>query len=1183
MDPDGAGLKLERYLVGLPRLMKAEENGEPVHASPTALRSNGFTVVRNLQAMSVQERISRQREIATQMAGRPVPMLTTEDVTQGYRVEVWDDTAAAWFSLHERRIDATVLDQGAIVDDVPETGFIQGTTATETPDVDDSPVHIHEAMFGWEGWSLAAARPGKRVRHEDGDEIVEDQEADPDPVTPLLVRSEVEPGTLPRLRYGRSYAFRVWATDLAGNSRRHTNGPGDPPDPDLVSTIAAHLAARRPPLRPAGYLEPMLRSSAAEVVVRRRTKPTPTPRRDLPDDLIDLGVVDAVIGRIAERRGDRPDIDPVTATSRSELVARAFSDVVLDDTEPFLRETMSLDPTVIARIVGGLGDLVSDQAPVDLVSPLRPFLRWDPVQPPAIVSRGRYTEGESLRQVVVRSGVTQDPATLEITVTPPEVYGPDHAALDYGATSERHLVPPKTSQSESELHGAFDDAIGSTDPADHSRLLAIALRESGTLFDVEVRRLDDPTQFDPQPGIALLTDPDVPVAERRTLPLPPGDVPVPGQYVVHDTDQLRLPYLPDVVARGISLVFPEAGRDRSIPFPFGTEGFTAGYAGDWPECEPFRLVLGGAATLDGDLNGNTLTIRLPPGDVQKFRLSSSLAADDLDLFGLWRSLPAVITTNPDVLEAVVDGWLWAFTPFEEVTLVHAVPRPIEIPRPVALAPFRAKAATSVAFGGAVDVHGPSTESLTLAGHWIDPVDDLNLPGPEDRPQRGVAFTTRIRPDEDIALLSGGDVDTKVSVPGFGDVWVHRAVHELGDTRHRTIHYRFRATTRFEEYFAPETLTATGSSDPGDPSAVVDDGRSVVGPETTVNVLSTAIPAAPRIHSVIPLFRWNEGTEAEQPVAVRRRRRTGVRIYLERPWYSSGAGELVGVLIAKGGKDGKIQGHVSGWGSDPVWRGAPIASRGMVTLDHLMHLLGLDDRPGDATPVVAPATLPLATVGGAPEVTVLGYRPQYNADRKLWYVDIAVDPGATMSPFVQLAIARYQPDSVAGCHLSAPVLCDFVPLTPERTASVSRTDVRHVRVVVSGPVGLRTPADPRRDSTFPDANDDFADAVDANRRVIARLQRIDTKVPTDLGWQTVDVVQLDVLGRGTNEFEAAWVGTLEADRDLRLRRPGTNKRWRVTIEEWETLPGDRADLGDVSRPPKPPVWEQRLVYADELHL
>jgi hypothetical protein len=73
-------------------------------------------------------------------------------------------------------------------------------------------------------------------------------------------------------------------------------------------------------------------------------------------------------------------------------------------------------------------------------------------------------------------------------------------------------------------------------------------------------------------------------------------------------------------------------------------------------------------------------------------------------------------------------------------------------------------------------------------------------------------------------------------------------------------------------------------------------HSVIAPTVRVMVPSTALPAAPVVHSVIPLFRWSDTSEPEQPMSFRHVRRAGVRVYLERPWFSSGNGELLGVLL-----------------------------------------------------------------------------------------------------------------------------------------------------------------------------------------------------------------------------------------------------------------------------------------------
>jgi hypothetical protein len=1208
LDADGAALKTDQFLWTLPRLLYAATNGTStpgvakgrlvglkqvrtseniptdVNTATPAHRTGGFTFVRHGRALETIDRMDAQSKVGQQILSGSAPLLDADDVIQGYRVEVYDDTVSEWFTLHARTVDADVLNHGIVLSGVTDEGFVQTTTASETAGVDESPIHVHEGMFSWGGWSLAAPRPGKRIRHAtpaelalnpDEDEIVETTEVDPDPVTPIVFHPTATPGTLPRLRYGRSYAFRVWAVDLAGNSRPHTIGAPEPVSPRTAARVARVM---RGPIRfgaPAG-LETDLRSFAAAAVIRRRSDAVDAEDSAVDgagDELITGGIGPDVIARLAARRSEplsRMGLgERIASVDRSTLVGRAFEEMILEPDTPLIVDPGRIDPDVIAGAIDSIPGLIDKE--VLCVTSLRPFLRYDPVQPPAVVSRHRNSAGESLRQLVIRSGVTQDPDTLEVTVIPPAEYESSHPT--YRATSQRHLAPPKTSQSEAELHGMFDAAIGSTKKINQQKMLAVAIRESGTLFDLTVPKLSDPKQTDEQAGVALVSDGTVAYADPKTLPLVPGDPPAPGQYVIHDTDRLLLPYLPDPVARGISLVFPDAGRDRQLAFPFGTEGFTAEYGGTWPETNTFRLVLEHGDDLTGNLEDNVLHLGLPPGDMQRFRLSSSLARSDLDLFGFWRSLPESIRNMDVVAEAAADGWLWIYTPADNVTLVHAVPRPLEAPDTTALRAVRAKGSTDAGLLGSVEVHGPSTESITAEASWDEYTDDLSLPIFEVSSRKGVGFTSTIRPEEDLALLSGMALnDTPATIPGFGPVWAHRAVHRWQDTKHRNVTYRFRASTRFREYFESDSLVPDSVS-----GVDGDDGQSVVGKSVKISVPSSATPAAPLIHSVVPLMRWSVGTEPEQPVAVRRSRRPGVRIYLERPWYSSGEGELLAVLLAPFGADTGIESFVSQWGADPIWRARGVDSRGMfVGFDNLINVLGLTDRPDDARPSAPPVSMQYAAVKGSPMVTVLGYRPRYNAERQLWFVDVAIDPGDHFWPFVRLSVARYQPDSINGCHLSEPVKCDFLQLMPERTASVSRTDIRHVRVVVSGPFGTRGGS---VDETFPPSRLMAPEAIGRNRKVVARLQKLDPNIPTDLGWDTVDTVELEVHGIGRTTSEAAWVGELAAPEDIPLAKPGGLPEWRVTIEEWEQLLGDRADLGERG----PREWERRLIYADEVGL
>jgi hypothetical protein len=260
------------------------------------------------------------------------------------------------------------------------------------------------------------------------------------------------------------------------------------------------------------------------------------------------------------------------------------------------------------------------------------------------------------------------------------------------------------------------------------------------------------------------------------------------------------------------------------------------------------------------------------------------------------------------------------------------------------------------------------------------------------------------------------------------------------------------------------------------------------------------------------------------------------------------------------------------------------------LDNLMALTGLEDRVDPARPVRLDRAVTLPTANGNFTVQVAGYRPQYNATRNLWYVDVALDPGATTWGFVRLAIARYQPTSIPGCELSMPARCDYVQLPPERSVSVSRTDARHVRVLLSGSVGTRAPVVDVVGRETPT----MADLVRENRLVVARLQRKNPQLQSDLGWTTVATQELAIHAADESAHSAVWVGELNAGREILLRRPldtvepapGTPpSTWRVVVEEWERFPGDQLsprEAGPVIAHPRP-VWEQRLVFADEVML
>ncbi|MFT4134971.1 hypothetical protein [Microbacterium sp.] len=1284
-DADGTALKAEQYLRVLPRLMLGQANREPGDAASPGLRSQGFTVARRGQASALFDRLARQKQLEAQFATATPPAgggleLMSEDVARGLRVEVWDVQDAVWRSLHARRTVAQLAGLDDPIDLGEGHGFTQGAPAEETPVAPDAPappVNVHEAVFGWEGWSLSVPKPGKRVRTElvtqpDGstrlEEVVEPPPVDVpvDATNPIGFTNTIVPGTLPRLRYGREYALRAWLVDLAGNVRppRLPAEDGEPADGGGAPEDGVRLRGRRE-----GRLQPRLRGLDAAALRARLT--AGLGRVTLPDDLtarLDttlnaeltrdadrvaaasglgrLGTVgealrEAAVAAVADPESVVPDRPAPTLGRReqstlraeiSSILGRADVAATLGDADVLAASVSSrastvtetvrqafvtapgasfgvtasadratLSPAVAAQLGRGVATIdpglidpgLVQEALLTMTAP-RPFLRWDPVPPPTLVPRARYSEGESQRVVVIRSGVTQDADSLAVTVAGPEAYRGTVLAADpetaFQAVGQRHLVPPKIGQLQAEYHGAFDGLVGDGSPAGLTAALGVALRENGALTDIDVADLDAPGARTPLSGVALVHDPGVDPADLVTLPLPQGEAPPAGQYVVHDVDDLVLPYLPDPLARGVSLVFPDATTDPKLPMPFGIEGFTADYALDepgWPRVRPYRLTLTDGPTPRAVVDGRVIDIALPAGTIQRFRLSSCLQPRALRELGMWRSLPASVQALEVVAEAARDGYLWSLTPKENVLLVHAVPRPVQAPRPVGIRSVRPAAATYASFFGGVHVHGPSTEQLTIEASWSDPVDDLGLAVWEERPSRGIAGTTRVSDHERLGILfgqeflPGGDLDWAADP----SIRIHGTRHEFGDTKHRMVDYRLRASTRFREYFPPPLLT------PAPDAAEFDDGSSVVSDVLRLSVPSSARPDPPVVHSVVPLFRWShddpgaaapaddEGTvQPGQPIAERHERRAGVRIYLERPWFSSGEGELLGVVL-----DGSSPaGPSSLWAQDPIWLGAGFDDPHLhsLTLVDFWRATGIDDvwRPGE--PVALRTGLVLPTGAGKDATytaTALGYRPQYNPQRRLWYVDVALNPGAVAWPFLRLAVARFQPESLSGLELSTPVITDFVQVPPERTALVSRLDEHEARVVVSGPIVLR------RNPVRGDQVQADLDAIRQNRLVVARLQRADPDLPGDLGWITVDTRRMEVAAFERDRNLIAWGTTLGSDELVPLQRPGPEaSAWRVTVEEWERFPGD-PEPGGAGLAAPPPVWEQRLVFADEIYL
>ena len=726
----------------------------------------------------------------------------------------------------------------------------------------------------------------------------------------------------------------------------------------------------------------------------------------------------------------------------------------------------------------------------------------------------------------------------------------------------------------------FDTAIGTGDAAEIRRLYAVALAERGTLLDQFAPSLTDARATVEQPEIALVDRPgaDTGSEHRATLAEITADRGRPigeGQYVVHDTAALRLPYLPDPYATGVSLVFYEAGSPHALPEPRALQAVTVPYPGAWPSLQPLRLVVERGSVLDARVEEHEVHVTVPPGEQVRVAVSSTLAVAELDKFGLWRSHLASVADPADgfttdevvaaaaLMRAASSGWTWWLTPSVDVRLVHAVPAPVRPPELSSLSLFLRPPGRSVAaFSGLVDVHGSSTDLLVVRASWTEQVDDVSATGPQEvsksdvvvrspvgeRERTGVAFLYDFLPTGPLAAALGG-------------IGFHRMLQTFEDTHYRRVTYVPSGTTRYAEYFEPSQL-------PDEP---------VTGEPVVMDIPSSARPAAPVVLDAVPLLRWEEQTEPDEPFAWRQVRRSGVRVWLARPWFSSGDGELLGVLVFDA--DEWVQAPDGSWSRQPKAQQAPDGATSLWAADPIVQHGGATSNP-TLPPLLSfdQLVLDLLETGAAESVDIqppLGGEVLGGRDRGwprrarqpgrrgrggcrcatcagtrwcgCWATSrsttrrraagsstSALQETPALWPFVRLAVARYQPHSIEGCSLSPVALTGWVQPLPTRTLTVSRPDARHVQVTLTGVVNwLRWDPEfaPELAGEQLSADSPTGDAaVRASRLQQSRTVRATVQSRPegagDLEWQMVSTsLLLAVSVEESGGFRATWTGSV----------------------------------------------------------
>jgi hypothetical protein len=1100
VDVDGGALQAVQFGDTLASLRDPATRNEetPADTGAPALRSAGLAMARAGRGEALLgDLLDRRVDNKAVETHHPVDFYA-EDLVRGYRLDIWDQDAPSgqrWFSLHERVTDHVVDGLSEPLDPVEDEGFVKATSASSEREDHPAPsddLYLHETVVAWDGWSLAAPRPGKRiVEPGEGDNGTSVAAYDPSvgQVLPIVSNVRVAKGTLPRLRVGHTYRMRIRTVDLCGNSRHFSSDDLEPDDPDLVSEAQM-------------------------------------------------------------------------------------------------------------------------------------YLRFEPVPSPTVLRRALDTEGESLEHLVIRSNVGMTAAEYASSEeVKSALAGKPH---EYSADSQRHLSPPKGSLQMAELDGRLDSAFGGASTGQMNAALRLALREEGTFLDPEI--------VDPATGQKSIAQTQISFfpAEatfppERGAPLSstePGQTEAPpGAYAYYPTDAVLLPYLPDPLAIGVALTgYDFAGNEVLYQ--------AAHFPADWPKLEPFRLRLS-EGPLSIAFEQGVLEVRVPPAEVIYARLSSVFPRDRLDEFAIWQWTPEAERTK-ELTAAAIEGRHWMLTPFRRLTLTHAVQQPLAVPDMTKLISSRSLGSTFAEFRGPILCHAPSTGHLDVIGEWTEDVDLLTDDAPRMRAtgneelHSALAFGFDLTSGEDAAEVSKpGSVAQPPGVPLPTAARVAR--HELGDTKYRRITYHSVATTRFRD-FLPESIAN------GDPLNIQRVEETEVNDTPNAKLIhdikSSARPAAPEVVQVLPTFRWER--QDEGPVRTHVRRGKAVRVWLRRPWFSSGDGELLGVVLApatkvpgiwqaqatagfetmaqvshaRGGEAvtrwrpgmftrsmetrtefadltlaagvvGDLEATVAGtftkaptpaeirkmldpyvtrWGSDPVWQ-----SR----LPDVVPTAG--DFPRRAASMHG---LTLEEVSVSAHVSVAAHEVYFDGDRKLWYCDIELEMGDAYYPFVRLALARFQPQSLPGVHLSRVTMSDFMQVAPDRTAELTTTRTGF-GLTVRGYAGRNVVGD--LDGGLPAQL--AGSAPRPNTTMRAAIEARPPGVPGDLGWKRVGS-EVALHASVSAGFKVTWTGSLSVPAGV----PAGHAR-RILLTEIETFPRDPTEQEFVSHVWRGDPVRERIVYAD----
>ncbi len=755
------------------------------------------------------------------------------------------------------------------------------------------------------------------------------------------------------------------------------------------------------------------------------------------------------------------------------------------------------------------------------------YRRFEPLSSPVLIQADEITggdkkmirdrDGESIQHMVIRSDENIDTTSYEANnITTVVVDGVAKGTLKYHHEAIRFLTAPRTSQYMAELHGMFDEAIGNP-------VKAAEVYQFITSRDREYV--------------------DTGSTKAAVLPI--------------QTGQVDIDYLADPMAAGVVFTMRsettfespwKKGETRKFSFYFDEE-VGASNAGrkfnvqQWkqPKSVKIRLIEGYGQPV---WENRVFTIPLPKSSIVEISYASFWAPEALEKFSAMLPTLKLGSASTQVEKKANEGQHWMLSPWRTIRLVHAVQTPLKKP---VMTKFFTKVVrgfndTAAQILAAISVHGASTDKLDISAKWSEWVDNLSQKEPTvESYATHVASIPVIYNDNVIELLK-----TESTSNPKAD-WLPPLTHMFADTKYRKVTYTPSATTRFREYFTGIIDTAKIRKE--------NITLSKEGDALELEILNSARPSLPQVEYCLPSFSWTKSDNGNNRTHIRS---GNIRVYLRRPWYSSGDDERLAVILPPGGADPSrnnvLKKFCTAWGMDPVFDSGSLNGG---NFPQKQHFSGGDVIYDDVQLAEEKQT-----------VTVAAYKVYFDVDKQMHYADIPINTMNSYFPFVKLSLARYQQKSLRlsgdDCCLGGIVFAEWIQLTPARTTQLSLGSGKNSFVV-------------KLDGKAPFRND-------LRTKISITVEKTDISMDEGMfislqsGSTNTKILNRDFYLKQANLRS----GNISFAEEIRLERSQQAASYRVVIREFELHPEDPLRKGKegftIAGRPSTPLGE-KLVFMD----